>query len=306
MRVIAFLQPIAIVSAALVAMSAPVLAARLSPGSTAPPISLRTAQGKLVRLSDYHGKLLAIEFCAEQTAPAQLRSIQRSLDQVAAIPAVVIAVAPSVRPLKNLVLEFPLLADPSGKARNAYGAVDAGTGKPSSILFIVDSTGKLSAASVPVDENAAGTQLVSRLRSVAGSSSPDAVAPQAQAPAYPGWPSQGKLVKEKDGLQYVDAEVGHGAQPRRGQTITVDYSGYLMNGLKFDSSVDRGQPFSFTVGAGQVIRGWDEGFLSMHVGGKRKLIIPPDLGYGATGTPGGPIPPNAVLVFDVQLLKVGN
>ena len=91
-------------------------------------------------------------------------------------------------------------------------------------------------------------------------------------------------------------------QPKKGQTVVVNYTGYLDNGTKFDSSIDRGQPFEFILGAGQVIPGWDEGIASMHIGGKRKLIIPPNLAYGANGQ--GPIPPNARLTFDVELLAI--
>lgn len=115
--------------------------------------------------------------------------------------------------------------------------------------------------------------------------------------------SEEKVITTDSGLQYEDLEVGGGASPSKGQTVTVHYTGTLTNGKKFDSSRDRGQPFQFKIGVGQVIKGWDEGVMSMKVGGRRKLIIPPDLGYGARGA-GGVIPPNATLVFDVELLGV--
>ena len=103
------------------------------------------------------------------------------------------------------------------------------------------------------------------------------------------------------GLQFEDTVEGTGPVAAKGQSVTVHYTGWLENGKKFDSSVDRGQPFSFPLGAGRVIKGWDEGVKGMKVGGKRKLTIPSKLGYGAQGA-GGVIPPNATLIFDVELL----
>ena len=97
---------------------------------------------------------------------------------------------------------------------------------------------------------------------------------------------------------------GNGASPKTGDTVTVHYTGWLTDGAKFDSSVDRDDPFAFVLGTGQVIRGWDEGVAGMKVGEKRALTIPSDLGYGPNGTPGGPIPPNATLIFEVELLDV--
>lgn len=115
--------------------------------------------------------------------------------------------------------------------------------------------------------------------------------------------ASGPMVKTASGLQYEDVVVGQGATPKPGQTVVVHYTGWLMNGTKFDSSRDRGQPFKFTLGQGQVIKGWDEGLATMKVGGRRTLIIPPDLAYGANGA-GGVIPPNATLKFDVELLGI--
>ncbi len=105
------------------------------------------------------------------------------------------------------------------------------------------------------------------------------------------------------GLQIETLARGTGPQPKTGNTVKVHYTGWLLDGKKFDSSVDRGQPFEFVLGRGQVIRGWDEGVATMHVGDKVRLTIPPDLGYGARGA-GGVIRPNATLVFEVELLDV--
>ena len=115
------------------------------------------------------------------------------------------------------------------------------------------------------------------------------------------------IVTTASGLQYEDTEVGTGAEAAKGQQVTVHYTGWLFNngeqGAKFDSSKDRNDPFVFPLGAGMVIKGWDEGVQGMKVGGKRTLLIPAELGYGARGA-GGVIPPNATLKFDVELLKV--
>lgn len=111
-------------------------------------------------------------------------------------------------------------------------------------------------------------------------------------------------VTTASGLKYVDLVVGSGERPKQGQLVTVHYTGTLENGQKFDSSFDRGQPIVFPIGMGRVIKGWDEGLMTMRIGGKRKLIIPPDLGYGARGAGGGVIPPNATLIFEVELLGV--
>ncbi len=115
--------------------------------------------------------------------------------------------------------------------------------------------------------------------------------------------SQTETTRTASGLQYRDDQVGTGPEARSGDTVVVHYTGTLEDGRKFDSSRDRGQPFSFPLGAGRVIRGWDEGVAGMKVGGRRTLIIPPDLGYGPRAV-GGVIPANATLVFDVELLEV--
>ena len=124
--------------------------------------------------------------------------------------------------------------------------------------------------------------------------------------ADPGPPPGGSVAE----LQRIDGKVGSGAVATAGSDVTVHYTGWLYSerardkhGLKFDSSVDRGEPFTFLLGAGQVIRGWDDGVAGMKVGGKRTLLVPPDYGYGRDGA-GGVIPPNASLVFDVELLDV--
>ena len=128
--------------------------------------------------------------------------------------------------------------------------------------------------------------------------------PQAQNPAAQQQSEQsGKLITTPSGLQYTDIVVGTGATPQPGQLAVVNYTGWLEDGKKFDSSLDRGVPFEFRLGQGKVIKGWDEGVASMKVGGKRKLIIPPALGYGERGVP-GVIPPNATLVFEIDLLDI--
>jgi FKBP-type peptidyl-prolyl cis-trans isomerase len=114
--------------------------------------------------------------------------------------------------------------------------------------------------------------------------------PTADAPDFP--------------LKKEDVKIGTGAEAANGKTVEVHYTGTLTNGTKFDSSHDHGQPLEFTLGGGQVIKGWDEGILGMKEGGRRKLTVPPAMGYGSQEAPGGKIPPNSILIFDIELLKV--
>jgi len=129
----------------------------------------------------------------------------------------------------------------------------------------------------------------------------------APAPINRSQAAANEVIEMPNGLKYTDTKVGDGAEATAGKKVSVHYTGWLYNngtkGAKFDSSLDRGQPFQFTLGAHQVIAGWDEGVAGMKVGGKRTLIIPPELGYGARG-PGTVIPPNSTLMFDVELLGV--
>ncbi len=150
-------------------------------------------------------------------------------------------------------------------------------------------------------------KLTAALAALALACSVSAIADDKAAPATKEATKEKKMEKTASGLQYEDTVVGTGASPKTGQTCVMHYTGWLWEngakGRKFDSSVDRGRPFEFQIGRGMVIKGWDEGVATMKVGGKRTLLIPPDLGYGSRGA-GGVIPPNATLVFDVELLGI--
>jgi peptidylprolyl isomerase len=148
-------------------------------------------------------------------------------------------------------------------------------------------------------------QIVTRRNTLAALAAAAIMAPNATTPAAA--QTGGRPVTTASGLQIIDTQVGTGPSPRTGQTCVMHYTGWLYEngrkGRKFDSSLDRGQPFEFPIGTGRVIRGWDEGVASMKVGGKRTLIIPAQLGYGERGA-GNVIPPNATLIFEVELLGV--
>jgi FKBP-type peptidyl-prolyl cis-trans isomerase FkpA len=146
----------------------------------------------------------------------------------------------------------------------------------------------------------------------AGRSSQESASPDTRSAVRPSQPSDSQdstpasssnSEGKAGGLTISDEAVGAGPAAKNGDRVTVHYTGWLLDGTKFDSSKDKNEPFSFTLGAGNVIPGWDQGVAGMKVGGKRKLIIPPELGYGARGA-GGVIPPNATLKFEVQLLKI--
>ena len=143
----------------------------------------------------------------------------------------------------------------------------------------------------------------SAVSSTSATTSPATTSPAATAPAAKpaGTAPAAAEVELPGGLKYVDLKVGEGDIAEAGLTATVHYTGWLTDGTKFDSSLDRNQPLQFRIGAGNVIRGWDEGVKGMRIGGKRHLTIPPDMGYGAAGY-APVIPPNATLVFDVELL----
>lgn len=160
------------------------------------------------------------------------------------------------------------------------------------------------AASTPtaVATSASSAASTATAKAAATATTSAAAAAAATTGNAPGIPALSAEVKQtSSGLRYIDEVVGTGATAQRGQTVNVHYTGWLTTGQKFDSSRDRGQPFAFPLGAGRVITGWDEGVAGMKVGGKRRLIIPPALGYGAQGVPGA-IPANSTLIFDVELL----
>jgi FKBP-type peptidyl-prolyl cis-trans isomerase len=155
----------------------------------------------------------------------------------------------------------------------------------------------------PTTEGASSTSTPAT-NSTATAPESGATPPGATATAGPQKVDPASFKELPGGLKYAVLKEGSGETAGH-QEVSVHYTGWLENGTKFDSSLDRGEPFKFVVGHGDVIKGWDEGVKGMKVGEKRQLVVPPDMGYGASGTPGGPIPPNATLTFEVELLGMG-
>jgi peptidylprolyl isomerase len=172
----------------------------------------------------------------------------------------------------------------------ALGVLAAGCNQTSQQSSSSSSTSSTTATTTPTTTPAATTP------------EPAATTPDKPAAALPGAPGTGKTHKLPSGLQYIDIVVGSGKMAESGMTVSVNYSGWLTDGTPFDNSYDRGTPIVMQIDHAAIIPGWHEGLKGMRIGGKRKLVIPPDLAYGAEGRPG--IPPNATLVFDLELVDV--
>lgn len=190
-----------------------------------------------------------------------------------------------------------------GMARVAFKAVNADTGEPTAtgeVEFELNFTFKEDKWSYVQASQVAVAEGKETLTAAPFMNPPP---PPPKLGVLPG--EEGKPVQTtKTGMKYVVLEEGTGAKPKKGDKVTAEYTGWLADGTQFDTSKDHGGTFELAVGEGQVIPGWDEALLDMKVGERRKLVIPPELAYGAQGTPGGPIPPNATLTFEVKLVKV--
>jgi len=159
------------------------------------------------------------------------------------------------------------------------------------------------ASSAALDPSATGLEQPAETGEAAGETTEEAAAPADETEAVAPAAEEGNVVTTDSGLQYEDLVVGDGQEAKSGDTVSVHYTGWLTDGTKFDSSLDRGEEFEFPLGAGRVIKGWDEGVAGMKIGGKRKLTIPPELGYGDRGA-GALIPPGATLIFEVELFGI--
>jgi len=175
--------------------------------------------------------------------------------------------------------------------------------KPTSVLFIAIGLGLVLNGCAHKPQQTSAVQVESPSDRPAPPPKPPALQPPPSAPIPKPLPGTGRLVSTKSGLKYRDIKIGRGAEAKPGKIVTVHYRGWLDNGTEFDSSRKRNQPFTFTLGRGEVIRGWDEGVAGMRVGGVRELTIPPNLAYGHEGK--GSIPPDSTLHFEVELLGVG-
>jgi len=197
-------------------------------------------------------------------------------------------VAPKAAPTASATL-------PTGSSAGAAATATAAATSAATATSTASAAG--SAAASPTSS---ATSVVSTTTGSAGAPGARGNESNGQAPGIPAL--NGEIKTTSSGLRYIDETVGSGAPASAGKVVAVHYTGWLTTGAKFDSSRDRGQPFAFPLGAGRVITGWDQGVAGMNVGGKRRLIIPPALGYGAQALPG--IPANSTLIFDVELLAI--
>jgi peptidylprolyl isomerase len=269
-------------------------------------------EGKIFQLSDHKGSWVLLDFLLAEPNPADAehyRVLSASAEQLAASREVVIALF-SAAPRERTVgwwserenPNLPIYQDPEAKLSQALkipAGLELAEGKtghyPATMLVGPDGLVYWTRIAKDAQDRASLEEILAVLA--------DAQAQYEEKEKRMEDLTGGNAIETDSGLKYVELKEGTGQSPKTGDRVSVHYTGWLVDGTKFDSSVDRGKPFQFNIGMSEVIAGWDEGVMSMKVGGKRKLIIPSDLGYGARGA-GGVIPPNATLVFEVELLGV--